>query len=71
MRAGHRQSGGIGACSSGVIREISIIGSEFSESRLTDTHTLDYYPLGKPLEAKPLKVLRYDQIEDYQKGINF
>ena len=29
MRAGHRQGGGIGGCSSGVVRENNIVGSDF------------------------------------------
>ena len=53
VRAGHRQGGGVWECSSGVVREINIAGSEFSDCRRT--HTLFAYPLGKPLEAKLLK----------------
>ena len=37
MRAGHRQGGGVGGCSSGVIWE-NIVGSEVSECRRTHTH---------------------------------
>ena len=57
MRAGHRQGDGIGACSSGVVCEINIVQSEFSECRRTHTHSFEY-PLGKPLEAKLLKEYR-------------
>ena len=44
-----------GGCSSGVVRENNIVGSELSECR--PTHTLFEYPLGKPLEVKLLKEL--------------
>ena len=53
MRAGHRQGGGVGGCSSGVVCENLFVGSEFSEGRRTNT--LFEYPLGKHLEAKLLK----------------
>ena len=56
IRAGHRQDGGVGGCSSGVFCENHILGSEFSKGMRT--HTLSEYPLGKPLEAKLLKELR-------------
>ena len=45
-RAGHRQGGGVGGCSSGAVCEINIVGSEFPEG--LRTHTLFEYPLGKP-----------------------
>ena len=53
MRADHRQGGGVGGCSSGVVCENDLVGSEFSEGMRT--HTLLKYALGKPLEAKLLK----------------
>ena len=53
MRGGHRQGGGVGGWSSGVVCENNFVGSEFSEGMRT--HTLFEYPLGKPLEAKLLK----------------
>ena len=52
MRPGHRQGGGVGGCSSGVVCENHIVGSEFSEGMRT--RTLFEYPLGKPLESKLL-----------------
>ena len=57
MRAGHRQGGGVGGSSSGVVCENHLIDSEFSEGMRTHAHTLFEYPLGKPLEAKLLKEL--------------
>ena len=39
MRARHRQGGGVGGCSSGVVRENHILGSELSDCRRTHTHT--------------------------------
>ena len=61
MRVGHRQGGGVGGCSSGIVREITIIGWEFSECGRT--HTLFGYPLGKSLEAillnEPLRALPF------------
>ena len=56
MRAGHRVGGGVRRCSSGVVRESNIVGSELSECRRTRT-LFEYPPLGKPLEAKLLKEL--------------
>ena len=50
MRAGHRQSGGVGGGSSGVVCENHHVGSEFSERMRTNT--LFECPLGKPLEDK-------------------
>ena len=44
MRAGHRQGGGVGGCSSGVICENHLVGSEFSEGMRT--HTLFEYHRG-------------------------
>ena len=55
MRAGHRLSGGVEGCSSGIVWGENIVGSELCECRRT--HTLFEYPLGKPLEAKLLKEL--------------
>ena len=55
VRAGRRQGGGVGGCSSGAVCEIDIVSSEFSERRRAHTHTLFKYSLGKPLEAKRLK----------------
>ena len=37
MRVGHRQGHGVGGCSSGVVRENHIVGSEFSEGMRTHT----------------------------------
>ena len=61
MRGGHRQGGGVGGWSSGVVCENNFVGSEFSEGMRT--HTLFEYPLGKPLEAKLLK--EFDVIKSY------
>ena len=53
MRAGHRQGGGVGGCSLGVVCEMDIVGSECSECRRAYTHTYTHtftpveYPLGK------------------------
>ena len=47
----------IGRCSSGVVCEIHLVGSEFSEGMRT--HTLFEYPLGKPVKAKLLKELMF------------
>ena len=55
MRAGHRQGGGAGGCSSGVVCENHLVGSQFSEGTQTHAHTLFEYLLGKPLEAKLLQ----------------
>ena len=55
MRAGHRQGGGVGGCSSGVVRENNIVGLELFGCRRTHTRTLFKYSLGEPLEAKFLK----------------
>ena len=55
MRAGHRQGGSVGGCSSGVVCENHLVGSEFSEGMQTHTHKLFECSLGKPLEAKLLK----------------
>ena len=62
MRAGHRQGGGVRGCLSGVIGEINIVRSEFSECRRT--HTLFEYPLGKPSEAKVLKELELVSLQN-------
>ena len=61
VRAGRRQGDGVGGCSSGVICEMDIVGSEFSECRRAHTHSLVKYPLGKPQETKLLneRVLYY------------
>ena len=59
MRAGHRQGGGVGGCSSGVVCENHLVGSEFSEGMRTHAHTRSHalfeYPPGEPSEAKLLK----------------
>ena len=47
MRAGHQQGGGVGGCSSGVVWENNIAGSEFSECRRA--RILFEYPLRKQL----------------------
>ena len=60
MRAGHRQGGGVGGCSLGVVKPVRIVGSEFSLCMRTHTHTFCEYPLVKPLEAKLLKELILD-----------
>ena len=39
MRASYRQGGGVGGYRSGIVREINIVGSEFSECRWTHTPT--------------------------------
>ena len=54
MRARHRQGGGVGECSSGVVCENHLLGSEFSEGMRTHAHTYIHfeYPLGKPIEVK-------------------
>ena len=39
MTAGHRQGGGVGGCSSGVVCENHLIGSDFSEGMGTHAHT--------------------------------
>ena len=39
MRAGHRLGGGVGGCSSGIIRGKKIVGSELSECKRTHTYT--------------------------------
>ena len=57
MRAGYRLGGVVGGCSSGVVWEDNILGSELSEC--TRTHTLFEYPLGKPLEATRRKEQQY------------
>ena len=57
MRAVHRQGGGVEGCSSGVVCENHLVGSEFSDVMQTHAHTLFEYPLWKPLEAKLLKEL--------------
>ena len=53
IRSGHRQGGGVGGCSSGVVCESYLVGSECSEGMRTRTRF--EYTLGKPLEAKLLK----------------
>ena len=53
MRADHRQGGGVGGCSSGVVCETCIVCSDFSEGMRT--HTLFEYPLGTPFEHKLIK----------------
>ena len=55
MTAGHRQGGGVGGCSSGVVCEKHPVGSGFSEGIRKHADTLFEYLLGKPLEAKLLK----------------
>ena len=57
MKAGHRLRGGVGGCLSGIVWGEKAVGSEISEFGQTHTHIFEY-PLGKPLEAKPLKELK-------------
>ena len=64
MIAFHQQGGGVRGCSSGFVRENSIVGSELAERRRTYTR-FEYYPLGKPLEAKLLTEFEAAGIKKY------